>query len=272
MITKLTMPMLSGRRFRFGQVGERPWTDRLTLAEDGGISGYQHVNEATWEILDENLIFRNTSGDVTSEFRCLTLDDGAISFRTQHPGEAGAARHLTEYDPYAAVPGSVAIEHPLIEKPSKDVAVLIRSYKCDAKFHDLKRKLETNRLEFDLYSIVDETQGRPDIPDVNVVWHSLSACKEIGLAYDRQGLLYLCSDLPFYFALRELPHYKHYIMIEDGVDLIRHDAGFLNEIAVLLRGQPELDLAGLVFHKIWPVHAWHGAGAKVYPKRAIHYN
>src|SRR5580698_5909279 len=147
MITEVTRAALAGRRFLFGAVDENPWTDRLVLAEDGAISGYQHPNEATWEILDDNLVFRSVSGDVTSEFRLVTLDRGRVSFRGSGAGGTGPVRHLTEFNPFAFVPASVATEHPLSERRGHDLAVLIRSHKCDAKYHDLREKLERNRSD-----------------------------------------------------------------------------------------------------------------------------
>ena len=148
---------------------------------------------------------------------------------------------------------------------------MLRSYKCDAKYHDLKQKLERGRTDFDLYSIVDETRGRADIPDVNVVWHSLAACRALGLSHDHPALLYACSDLPFYFALRELPRYKHYILIEDDVDMVSGDATFLNEVARLLSGRPELDLVALLFHEHAEKKGWYNACSKIFPQRTWHF-
>jgi tetratricopeptide (TPR) repeat protein len=271
MITELTRATLAGRRFLFGNVGEHPWTDRLVLAEDGAISGYQHPNETTWEILGDNLVFRSASGDITNEFRLMTLDRGRVSFRGGGPGGTDPVRHLTEYNPVASVPASVAIEHPLSERRGHDLAVLIRSYKCDAKYHDLQEKLERNRSGFDLFSIIDETHGRPNVPDTNVVWHSVTACRELGLTQDHPALLYHGSDFPFYFALRELPNYQHYLLVEDDVDTVSGDARFLNELAGILRDQPEIDFVGLRYAKLGPPSKIRAVCAKVFPDRDLYY-
>jgi hypothetical protein len=271
MITELTPEMLTGKRFVFGAIGQGPWTDRLILSENGKVAGYQHPNEAAWDVRDGNLRLTTADGAATTEFDLMTLDDGGLSFQGRPAVMNDRVHRLTEYRIAAGKPASVAIERPLSDIAERDVVVLLRSYKCDAKYHDLKQKLERGRTDFDLYSIVDETRGRADIPDVNVVWHSLAACRALGLSHDHPALLYACSDLPFYFALRELPRYKHYILIEDDVDMVSGDATFLNEVARLLSGRHELDLVALLFHEHAEKKGWYNACSKVFPRRTWHF-
>jgi hypothetical protein len=137
------------------------------------------------------------------------------------------------------------------------VAVLVRTYKCDAKYHDLMSKLDTTREGFDLYAIVNETDGRNDPGPWPAIWHSVAGCKQLGLSQEHPSILLLCSDFPLYFALREIPRYQYYIMIEDDVDLHDRDARFLVEMCQVLTNprRPMIDFAGFLFrpdpHGIW---------------------
>src|SRR6185503_4704667 len=60
---------------------------------------------------------------------------------------------------------------------------------------------------------------------------------------------YHCGDFPLYFALRDLPDYDFYIMIEDDVDLVDGGPAFINEICEVISrpASPPFGLAGIQF-------------------------
>jgi hypothetical protein len=68
MIAELTPEMLTGKRFVFGAIGQAPWTERLILAGDGKVAGYQHPNEAAWTLRDGTLCLTTAEGKPTTEF------------------------------------------------------------------------------------------------------------------------------------------------------------------------------------------------------------
>jgi hypothetical protein len=153
------------------------------------------------------------------------------------------------------------------------VAVLVRTHKADAKFEDLMHKLETGRTGFDLYPIVDNTRPVTVSGYDRVIWHSIDAARQLGLTQTPRGLLHDCGDIPLYFAYREIPKYRHYLMIEDDVDLMRGDASYINRICTTLE-TPEfrgVDFAGLRLSPIASTFSWGIAAAKYFPQRHCHW-
>jgi hypothetical protein len=135
----------------------------------------------------------------------------------------------------------------------------------DRDNHDVMSKPYADREGFDLYAIVDESHGRRDPGPWPTVWHSATGCKKLGLSHEHPNLLVLCSDFPLYFALREIPRYQHYIMIEDDVELRDRDASFLVEMCRMLSDprRPMIDFAGFLFRPDTEL-IWGQASARLF--------
>lgn len=268
MIADFNADLLMGKRFSFGAQGYSPWSDKVVLGDDGNITGYRHPNEATWDITNSNLVFRNTEGEITTQFDMVVIDQGFLSFQGRKMPNGEPKLFLIEFRATITLPAAVAIEQPMVATTGCDLAVLIRTHKCDSKFYDLRKKLELEKSGYDIYPIVDETHGRPPISGNEVIWHSIQDCRDLGLSQDHQLLFVTCGDFPYYFALREIPNYKHYLMIEDDVDLMAGTGRYISEIAALLKARPHLDFVGLLFHELGPTSGWFKACAKAFPQRA----
>ena len=257
-----------GGRFAFERTDGTALCKRLGLNEDGTILGHNHPNEQSWDVLGTCLVFRNAAGEPTTVFDRIEIRDGVMILLGRFTkGDTREYMHrLVNLQSAQVKPASVVSSEPVAVANTNSVAVLVRTHMVDEKFNDLMRKLDTGREHFDVYPIVDETRGRPDIDHDKVVWHSVDACRELGLTQPHPALLWYCSDFGFYFALRALPDYKHYIMIEYDVDLTRPDASFFNDLALKL-ASPEwedLDFAGLAFGKMGSQSGWYAACCKVF--------
>jgi len=259
-----------GKEFVFRRGGGEVLAKRIALLRDGSIEGYSHPNEAAWGFDERGLLFLNREGEPTTIFSKLELKDGLTIIHgrfLEHADPEFYGHVLAEIEQAFVPPAPVAIENRTLKGGSADVAVLVRTHRVDEKLYDLLEKLNRGRTSFDVYPIIDETNGRPEINADNVIWHSAAACHALGLTQPHQALLWFCGDFPFYFALREIPHYKHYIMVEYDIDMVRSDASFMNRLADALR-TPEfetVDFAAMQFAKVGPVSGWYEACHKVYP-------
>lgn len=132
--------------------------------------------------------------------------------------------------------------------PTSPVAVLVRGHNGSAKFIELMRKLELGRADYDLFAIVDESAGRPDLPFEAPIWMSVAHCRRLGLTQRHPEILLQCGDFAFYRAVEALPAYDHYIMLDYDIHLMRDDADYIMRIARHLRSEAgeALDLLGFV--------------------------
>ena len=115
---------------------------------------------------------------------------------------------------------------------------MVRAHFIDDRVRELMRHLGRDRRGFDLFLTFDETHGAPDIGLPNVMRHSLARCAEIGLTQRNARLMWWCSDFPFYFALKDIPNYRYYVLIEYDVFLTEQNASLLNDLSdILLSGR-----------------------------------
>jgi hypothetical protein len=132
-------------------------------------------------------------------------------------------------------------------------------------------QLSENARSYDVYPLIDETHGRPtaDCPE-KVIWHSASECRKIGLT--QVNGLWWCGDFPIYFALRSLPSYSHYLMIEYDVQILEDDCGFINELGqIITTGQHrDVDFAGISFHPDGG-GGWATAWQETFPRETSYY-
>ncbi len=262
------LALIERSMFTFGRSDGAPYTDSMRLLPDGSISGYSHPNEASWSIIDEQLVFRSQQGNATTIFDTIELaDDGAVVLLGHFVagGRASFIHRLATGAPVTSQFASVVRSNAPPTRPSNSIAVLVRTYQCDAKYRSLMAKLSAGREGFDLYAIVDETHGRYDPGGWPTIWHSADACRRLGLTQRHPDILRLCGDFPLYFALREIPLYQHYVMIEDDVELCGQDASFVVELCKILSdpARATTHFAGVNFQRD-PHLIWGPASANIY--------
>ncbi len=264
-----------GRTFIFGRSDETIIAAAFTLLDGGHIEGHDHPNEVSWRVTEDGLAFLNTSGHPTTIFDKVEFNDRETIFRGRfllsHPHEY--IHRLVEPRKMAVLPAKISTDNCISTAPQAEVAVLIRAHRADAKLYDLIDKLQRNRDGYDLYLIVDETKGRPTINFDRIVWHSVDSCRALGLTQPHPALLWYCGDFPLYFAMRALPDYRHYVMIEYDVDLVKSDASFMNEVCLRLKDPKwaDLDFAALEFYKMTENTGWHSACRKALPERYCYF-
>ena len=246
-----------GRGFRFMRGNGETICQNLVLGHDHAIVGYTHPNEASWSFDDATLAFRNNEGVITTLFDRAEWTDSGWTFFGRWVGDQNetVAHILVENGvDQRTLPTISRIQNPSAAR-SRDVAVLVRTHKADAKFDDLLHKLRVKQENYDLYPLVDDTAGRAREID-NAIWHSVASCRELGLTHPRPLLLLHCGDFPLYAALKAIPGYKFYLMIEDDVDLTKDDGSFINFVCDRLAepAHAHLDFVGLRY-------CWNPGGA-----------
>jgi hypothetical protein len=250
--------LLSTGAFEFSRTDGVVLADTLRLMADGTIRGYIHPNETSWTIDEAGLAFRNDRGVVTTLFDKLKHGEaGSLELLGCFLG-GGRPEYIHRLVP-RATPQLASVVNPAaqpVARPNK-IAVLVRTYKCDEKYRSLMQKLDTDREGYDLYAIVDETHGRHDPGGWNAIWHSVAACRQLGLTQKHSDILRVCGDFPLYVALREIPEYTHYVMLEDDVELCGESGAYISELVRLLgrEDRPGVDFAGVFFQadktQIW---------------------
>jgi hypothetical protein len=270
---ELTSHYFLDKWFTFHRLDGTVLASRISLQKNGSIGGHLHPNEASWELREDGLVFLNRSGEPTTLFNKLTITVGkaVLSGEFLQGGASRSWHCLTEH--IAVPPARLATEPYIASSGRADVAILVRAHRVDEKFHDLMRKLASGRSGFDVYPLIDETKGRQSVTYGNVIWHSAQACRELGLSQPKQDLLWHCGDFPLYFALRSIPDYKYYIMIEYDVDLVKDDSSFFNDICIRLKDPhfADLDVAALQFGKLGERSGWYSACVKAFPDRFCHF-
>lgn len=231
-LTKLIEP----RWFSFKRVDGSIISDRIQLRPDGIIFGHAHPNEHSWSIAEEGIVFLDHSGLISTIFdRIEQQENGSLSVLGRF--RADWTQYAHRLDELVLAFASIVDENEASPSTSASVAVLVRTHQCDTKYFNLMNKLDTNRRQFDLYAIVDETRRRNNPGPWPTIWHSADSCLELGLPHWRHDLLWYCGDYPLYFALRELPDYRFYVMVEDDVELRDPDAAFVNELCRFLEAE-----------------------------------
>ena len=271
MYLSLTEKLIEKKSFRFSRVTGYLIHERVVLEPGGILEGFRSHNEATWSVESGNLVFRDPTGEITTVFDELVIEDGIFHFKGRFLlGNPNEHWHLLdENHRIKHAPAPLVKEDFTTKNSDNNVALLVRTHKADEKFRDLMQKLEINRTGFDIYPIVDNTSPVPVNDRHTVIWHSVDAARNLGLTQTPRGLMHDCGDIPFYFAFREIPEYRHYLMIEDDVDLVRSDATYINRICARL-SEPdfaEIDFAGLEYKPIPNTFSWGVAAGKYFPQR-----
>ncbi len=262
-----TKDLVEGRSFSFSRGDGTVIHPDVRLQTDGTLGSFSTESEHGWDQEDGNLVFKNSLGRATTVFDVTEILDGAYKFhgRFLPKGSNIYWHYLHENRVRQVLPAAVA-KADARTAGQNEVAVLVRTHKADAKFAELMTKLDKGRSGFDLFATIDETNGRPDVEIDNVIWNSVEASRELGLTQPHQAfMIYL--EVPLYFALREIPSYKYYLMIEDDVDLVRSDASFLNAVCERLRepDYADVDLVSLQLGKMGPQSGWYRACSKTFP-------
>ncbi len=150
--------------------------------------------------------------------------------------------------------------------PPVRVAVLIRGHKIDEKLLDLHRHLQSDAATYDLFLLLDETNGALATGLAKSVTFSLPRCAELGLEYATPRLFWLCGDVALFFAYRALPDYTHFVMIDYDVEFVRSGPAMLNAVVARLRepGLPEIDAIGLQYSIVGPSWPYHAAAARAF--------
>jgi hypothetical protein len=274
MDAKLQKGFFQGRTFAYARANGTVITKQIVLSAGGKIERYSHPNESSWDIKDSKLVFMNAANEVTTEFDTVRIDGTGHIFEGRHLLGAGQRHTLTECVVEIKKPALIAKDADPAPSGANSVAILVRSHKVDRKFDDLIVKLGRTASNYDVYPIVDETRGRPSIRQDRAIWHSVEASRDLGLTQPRQDLMQVCGDFPFYFALRDLPRYRLYVMIEDDVDFIRADAHFIEQLVGRLASPQfsDVDFVGLQFRQNTEKSGWFEACRKLFPKQYCYFS
>lgn len=265
--------LICTRSFSFGRIDGPVFAPRLSFRQDYSIFGYKHDNEHKWSVRNGSLLFHSVDENITTWFDDIKIDRTGMVIRGRIGSETSPHMHIlheiTSHKNFA----SIVDTSQSVEKPENDVVVLIRSHLCDNKFADVMSKLEKNCSGFDVFALIDESNGRPDNAPSKVVWHSIASCYNLGLTQmgKMQSTLYWCGDFPLYAALRQLPNYKYYIMIEDDVEFRFCAGSFIQSIISALMSQNlQVDLVGINY-KPDPNGTWTPPCEKAYGIQNCYY-
>lgn len=146
------------------------------------------------------------------------------------------------------------------------VAVLIRTHLVCPKLINLLEQLKSSPF-FDLYVLADETRSPIDLPQYNVVSHSVEMCKYLGLATNHNAILWYCGDYPFYCAAHQLPDYDYYLQIEYDVSFARQSPLFIEGIISRLSGSDGVPfdyIAAFLWPNMQDAWMWKRNAAKIY--------
>lgn len=146
------------------------------------------------------------------------------------------------------------------------VAVLIRTHLVCPKLINLLEQLRASFF-FDLYVLADETRGVIDLPNYNVVSHSVEMCKYLGLPTNHNAVLWYCGDYPFYCAAHQIPEYDYYLQIEYDVSFARQSPLFVEGIISRLSGRDGVPF-DYISAFLWPnmqdTWMWKKNAARIY--------
>lgn len=97
-------------------------------------------------------------------------------------------------------------------------AVMLRTHLWDDYVERQYQRLVSRSRGGDVFILVDETNGRVDIPHPNVVSHTQEGVLALGLSKAGYGnLLWFNGDYPLYAFHHEKPGYGYYVMVEYDV-------------------------------------------------------
>ena len=98
-VTKLTRETLAGTVWRYYHRGNPEGANKLRLSANGSIGGYTHPNEAKWDVVDDELCFFSSAGQVTVRFTSAAVADGLRSLHGPCVPQPMIILHLDEQIP-----------------------------------------------------------------------------------------------------------------------------------------------------------------------------
>ena len=248
------------RVWRFARADGSIVVPELRLLPGGRFLNSRHANESTWRIRDGRIDFLNVAGDVTTTFTDARSDpDARAEFTGKFLGnpDSDTIHTLNEVKPQSIGRPSTALR----------TAVLVRTHIVSQKLWNLLESLYGSPL-YDLYVLADTTHRRLSFPGVDVISHTVSMCKDLGLHTDFDTVLWKCGDFPIYCAASQIAKYDYYIQIEFDVHLIRQNSlfieGIINRLKVPSSGS--LDLVIPFLGMASPSWIWTAAAARRYPE------
>jgi hypothetical protein len=242
----VTPETLRGVTFVLKDAFNQVVSPNVYFLSDGRVMGTRDPRHETWVVEGGWLVIRGIGGQSFRRFGMGWLADGTVCL-------VGNRRLPEEERYYLIAEAPAAFEVPPTALARRQAAggralVLVRTHLMNAKVVSLVRALEATATNYDVALVVDETNGRPPVEHERIVWHSVAACAELGLALPAQRPLWWCGDAPLYFAIRQYPDYSYYFMIEYDVHLTAGDGRIFNTLTErLLTSHRALDCVGMRF-------------------------
>ena len=188
---------------------------------------------------------------------------------------------MTEFDNRATQQPAFFVSREPINRPKiRESAVFIRTHKWDAKVENLFTRLRAACTNYDLYILYDVTKAaapadtfsRLDIPPEQVIRVSEKLCAEIGF-YKGPGLVfYHCGDIALCYAMRVVPEYKFYAMIDWDLHFTADNDDMLDTFFQILSSETDAaDYVGLkVHHCTWGM--WYESAKKIFRDDHCYYS
>jgi hypothetical protein len=210
---------------------------------DGRVMGTRDQRHETWSIEGGRLVIRGSDGQVFRRFGMDWTVDGSVCLVGHRDLPVEERYYLVAEAPKPFVPAPPV--QRLREAAGGKALVMVRTHLMNEKVASLVRALEATATNYDVALVVDETNGRPPVEHERVIWHSVQACTELGLAMPARKPLWWCGDAPLYFAIRQYPDYSYYFMIEYDVHLTAGDGRVFNTLVErLLTSHKSFDCVG----------------------------
>jgi tetratricopeptide (TPR) repeat protein len=164
--------------------------------------------------------------------------------------------------------------------PAHSTAVFVRTHKWDTKVESLIVKLSKaarNYALYLIYDIRDEAIEEVDASHFNRLGLTVIAVSEKiseGLGFYKKGsglVFYHCGDIALCCALRLVPDYKNYIMLDWDLDFCQGHDDFIADFIAKWTGEEQpADFVGLRVHNCtWGL--WYEAAARIFPNKFCTY-
>jgi hypothetical protein len=156
-------------------------------------------------------------------------------------------------------------------------ACFVRTHKWDAKVAELVTRLAAAAANFDFYVLYDVGKGPPPSADLaaagvaseRVVQTSQRLCAEADFYKGPGQVFYHCGDVALCHAMRLVPSYRLYAMIDWDVYFRPGREAMVAELFEKLAADPA-DFVGLQLQHNTTA-PWYPAARKIFPQAACHY-
>ncbi len=98
----ITRDLLLGRTWQFGRLDGTVLAERLELLPDGGLAGYAHPNESSWNVENGELVFRSSSNAISSRLFVALSAGGKLVLQGPSLFSPEITHVLAEQDPVFA--------------------------------------------------------------------------------------------------------------------------------------------------------------------------